>query len=184
MKKRICVYIDGANFFGGLSSFNKFYFDTNFDFENYVKGLIGNNKLIKVYYYNGYSKKKINSSVWERQDKLFNRLKELKNWKVVLFKKQETYDEEENKLFKLKEDDISLAVEALSNAYEDKFDKMILVSSDRDFIPLIRQIKKLGKEVGICYFENSISDRLLKLFNIKNRIRITRNIIKRYFYKK
>jgi len=78
MEKRICVYIDGANFYGGLNNFNKFYFDTNFDFENYINGLAGNNKIVRVYYYNGYLKKKINFNVWQRQDNLFKRLRKLK----------------------------------------------------------------------------------------------------------
>jgi len=60
---------------------------------------------------------------------------------------------------------------------------MILISSDRDFIPLVRQIKKLGKEIKICYFENSISKKLLNLFEKQDQIKITKSIIKRYFKK-
>ena len=183
MKKRISIYIDGANFFGGINKINKKYTDEKFDFERYIKKLANNTELIKVYYYNGYSKKKINTSVWKRQDRLFNRLKKLQNWNVILFRKQENYDEEGTKIFKLKEDDIQLAINALSDAYEDKYDKLILISSDRDFIPLIRKIKKLRKEVAICYFKHAISKKLLKLFDKTNQKNITKKIIKRYFYK-
>lgn len=98
--------------------------------------------------------------------------------------KQKCDNEDGTFHFKLKEDDINLAINALSDAYEDKYDKIILVSSDRDFIPLIRQIKKIGKEVEICYFENSVSYKFLKLFPEQNRRKITKNIIKKYFYKK
>jgi len=184
MIKRISVYVDGANFFGCMNNFNKFYFDTNFDFEKYVNSLVGNNKLVKVYYYNGYLKKKINANVWNRQNILFNRLKKLKKWNVVLCRKQECENEEGKIYFKLKEDDINLAINALSDAYENKFDKIILVSSDRDFIPLIRQIKKIGKEIEICYFKHSIAKKFLKLFDEKNQRKITKNIIKKYFLKK
>ncbi len=180
---KICVYIDGANFFGCLNNFNKFYFDIYFDFERYIKDITDKDKLIKVYYYNGYLKKKINPKVWERQDKLFNRLKKLKNWGVVLCRKQECYDEDGKKFFRLKEDDINLAINALSDAYENKFDKMILISSDRDFIPLIKQIKKIGKNIDVCYFENAISKKLLNLFEDKTKRKITKSIIKRYFFK-
>lgn len=183
MKKRISIYIDGANFFGGLNNFNRFYFDTNFDFEKYVKSILGNNTLIKVYYYNGYSKKKTNPFVWERQDRLFLRLRKLDGWKVVLCRKQKCEDEGGKFYFKLKEDDINLAINAISDAYENKYDKAILISSDRDFIPLIRQIKKIGKEVEICYFRDSISNKFLNLFSEGNRRRITKNIIKKYFFK-
>jgi len=182
MVKRVCVYIDGANFFGCLNNYNKFYFDTNFDFERYVKSIIGNDSLICVYYYNGYIKKKINPNVWARQDILFKHLNKLKNWKVILCRRQECNDEDNKPFFRLKEDDINLAINALSDAYENKFDKMILISSDRDFIPLIRQIKKINKEIEIFYFENSISDKLLNLFEDENKRKITKSIIKRYFF--
>ena len=181
MGKRVSVYIDGANFYGGLNSLNKFYFDYYFDFEKYVEKVVGDDDLIRVYYYNGYSKKKINPNVWDRQNKLFGRLKGLKKWNVVLFRKQECCDENGKIIFKLKEDDINLAVDVLSDAYENKFDKMILISSDRDFLPLIRQIKKLKKEVEICYFEDCISGSLLNLFEEKNKV--TKSVVRKYFFR-
>ncbi len=183
MKKRISIFIDGANFFGCMNNINKKYTDEKFDFENYTKSLIGDNNLIKVYYYNGYLKKKINEKVWTRQNTLFNRLNKLKNWIVVLCRKQECESEEGKIYYRLKEDDINLAINALSDAYENKFDKMILISSDRDFIPLIRQIKNIGKEVEICYFEYSISKKLLNLFDEENQRKITKSTIKKYFFK-
>jgi len=61
---------------------------------------------------------------------------------------------------------------------------MILISSDRDFIPLIRQIKKIKKGIEIYYLENSVSQKLLKLFEDKNKKKITKNIVKKYFLKK
>jgi len=48
MVKRICVYIDGANFYGGLTSINKRFSDSKFDFENYIKYLIGKEKLVEM----------------------------------------------------------------------------------------------------------------------------------------
>ncbi len=184
MVKRISVYVDGANFYGGLNSLNKFYFDFYFDFAKYIKDIVGKNELIRVCYYNGYSKKKINPNVWDRQNKLFTRLKGLKKWNVVLFRKQECYNEENKTFFKLKEDDINLAVDVLSDAYEDKFDKMVLISGDRDFLPLIRQIKKLKKDVEICYFHDCVSKKFLKLFKENNRKKITKSVVRRYFLRR
>ena len=34
--KKVFVYIDGANFYGGLTSLNKNFSDINFDFEKYI----------------------------------------------------------------------------------------------------------------------------------------------------
>jgi len=38
--KRVSVYIDGANFYGGMTSINPRYTDTKFDFEKFIKYLI------------------------------------------------------------------------------------------------------------------------------------------------
>lgn len=181
MVTRVCVYIDGANFFGGLNVFSKKFTDWCFDFEKYVKSLVGNDVLVNVYYYNGYVKKKINSIIWEKQLRFFKFLQGLERWNVVLCRKQECEGDDGRFYFKLKEDDINLAINALSDAYENVYDKFILISSDRDFIPLVRQIKRINKEVEICYFEKCISKKLLKLFKEENRKKITKNIVKKYF---
>jgi predicted nucleic acid-binding protein len=52
MIKRICTYIDRANFYGGLTSINKKFTDTKFDFEKYITNLVGPEELVQVYYYN------------------------------------------------------------------------------------------------------------------------------------
>jgi len=183
MGKKISIYIDGANFYGGLNSINPKYTDEKFDFEKYVKTLIKEDWLVCVYYYNGYAKKKINPTVWERQKRLFSRLRKYEKFKVVLCRKQKVKDEEGKHYFKLKEDDINLAVNALSDAYENKYNKMVLISSDSDFIPLIKQIKKLKKEVEICYFKSNVRKGLLNLFPEDNRRKITKKIIKKFFWK-
>ena len=179
MKKRVSVYIDGANFYGGISNLSNRFVDEKFDFEKYVKKIVGEDDLINVYYYNGYSKKKISSYIWNKQNRLFNRLRKLKKWKVILFRKQECLSDGGKIIFKLKEDDISLAVDSLSDAYDDKFDKMIFVSSDRDFVPLIKKMKNLNKDIGICYFQDCISKSLLNLFEEKNEI--TKSVVRKYF---
>ena len=107
----------------------------------------------------------------------------LKKWDVVLCKKQKCTEENGTFHFKLKEDDINLAIDALSDAYENKCDKVILISSDMDFVPLVRQLKKIGKEVCLYYFENLISKRFLDMFDDKNKNKITKSIIKRHFLK-
>ena len=49
-----------ANFYGGLTSFNKNFSDLNFDFENYIKYLCKQNNVVRVYY--SVSPKAINNS--------------------------------------------------------------------------------------------------------------------------
>lgn len=180
MTKRISVYIDGANFYGGICSINKKYTDTKFDFEKYIKHLVGKNILVRVYYYNAFVKKKINLKIWNKQRELFNRLSKIKKCKVTLCTKKPRLNILGEEYHIIKGDDICLALDMQGDAYENKYDKAILISSDGDFTPLIERVKKLNKEVCVCYFENCVSDALL---NVADEIKlINKKIIKNFFY--
>ena len=54
MVKKVCIYIDGANFYGGLTSLNKNFSDLNFDFEKFVKYLCKKDRVVQIYYYNAH----------------------------------------------------------------------------------------------------------------------------------
>lgn len=71
MVRRVCIYIDGANFYGGLTSINKRFTDTKFDFESYIKSILGEDKLVKVNYYNAWIKKNINEKVLAKAKRFF-----------------------------------------------------------------------------------------------------------------
>ena len=61
----------------------------------------------------------------------------------------------------IKGDDLMLALDMIEDCYNDKFDKAILFSGDGDFIELLKRVKKKGKEVDVCFFENCVSGVLL-----------------------
>ena len=86
--ERVSVYIDGANFFGGLITLNEKYTDTKFDFENYILDALGKRELIKIYYYNASLKQQINPEIFQKQQKLFERLRKIEKFNVVLCKRQ------------------------------------------------------------------------------------------------
>lgn len=165
MTKRICVYIDGANFYGGLTSINKRFSDTKFDFENYINYLVGKDKLVKIYYYNALIKKKINEKIWKKQKYFFNRLNQIKNCKVTLCKRKSRLNILGEEYHAIKGDDICLALDMIEDCYNDEFDKVILISGDGDFTELLKRIKKKEKEIEVCYFEKCVSKDLLKKSN-------------------
>tara|TARA_Y100000310_G_C20581290_1_gene763130 strand:+ start:614 stop:1189 length:576 start_codon:yes stop_codon:yes gene_type:complete len=182
MVKRICVYIDGANFVYGIKSINKRYSDFKFDFEGYIRFLIKTDSLVKVNYYNASLKQKYNKELYWRQSKFFTKLKKLIKWNVTLCKRKPRTDIEGEEYHIIKGDDVILAIDMISDAYEDKYDKAILISSDGDFTPLVERVRKLNKEVEICYFKDCVSNELLKSSN-KNNL-INKKIVKRFFYSK
>ena len=88
MGKRISIYIDGANFYGGISSINPKYTDAKFDFERYIKYLVGENELTKIYYYNASLKQQINEELFKKQQRLFSRLRNIRKCKVIICKRK------------------------------------------------------------------------------------------------
>ncbi len=181
MVKRISIFIDGANFYHGLKTINFRYSDIFFDFERFVKRLVGNNELINVYYYNAPLKENLNKYVYWNQMKFFGRLRKISKFKVVLCKRQKRLDENKDEYYVTKGDDIHLALDMLCDACKDKYDKVILVSGDGDFAPLVKYVKEEGKDVINYCFEGSVSRDLLKEFSNENRFVIDRKVVNKFF---
>ena len=62
--------------------------------------------------------------------------------------------------------DVKLATDLLVGAYENIYDTAILISSDTDLIPAIKQIKFLGKQVEYIGFSHSPSFGMQKNSNV------------------
>lgn len=56
--------------------------------------------------------------------------------------------------------DITLATEMLSHAYHDNYEVAVLVAGDEDYVPLIQEIKRTGKQVAVWFFEDGLSHHL------------------------
>lgn len=176
------MYIDGANFYGGMTSINKKYSDTKFDFARYVDYLVGNNKLIEIKYYNAFVKKNVNEKIWLKQKLLFDRLNKIPKCFVRLCTRKSRLDGFGEEYHVIKGDDIMLALDMIEDCYNDKFDSGILISGDGDFLELVKKIKKKGKIVEVCYFQNCVSGLLLKAAN-KTRL-INKKVLRNYFLRK
>ena len=181
-KMKVCVFIDGANFFYGVRSVSKRYSDMSFDFENYIYSLINEeDQIINIFYYNGSLKKtKGFENLFEKQQKFFKRLQKIKNFKVILCKRYKRR-KEEKETYTIKGDNIQLTVNILECSYENICDKFILISGDGDFTPVIKHLKSKNKLIEICYFKESISNKLLKQFEYKNLI--NKKILNKNFYR-
>lgn len=183
MVKKVNIYIDGANFYHGLKTVNFRYSDIFFDFKKFVENIVREDELVKVYYYNAPLKENLNKYVYWNQMKLFNRLKKIPKFDVVLCKRQKRLDNNNDEYYVIKGDDIHLSLDMLRDACKDKYDKVILISGDGDFAPLIKYVKEEGKEVVGYYFKNSVSRDLLKEFPKKNRFVINRKTVNKFFWR-
>ncbi len=161
MAKRISIYIDGANFVYGMKSLSPKYSDYHFDFESFIKKIIGENDLIDILYYNASLKQAVNPRRFKEQQKLLARLRKITKCKVVLCKRQKRFNKDEEEYYTIKGDDIHLALDMLNDAWENKYDKVILFSGDGDFAPLLKYVKNKNKRVEVISFYELASKNLL-----------------------
>ena len=180
-KKRVSIYIDGANFVYGMKSLSPKYSDYHFDFENFFKKIVGQNDLIDIFYYNDSLKQAINPRRFREQQKLLARLKKITKCKVVLCKRQKRFNKDYEEYYTIKGDDINLALDMLNDAWENKYDKAILFSGDGDFAPLLKYVKNKNKKVEVISFDELTSRNLLNeadRFNFVNK-----KITNKFFYR-
>ena len=181
MNKRISIYIDGANFVYGIKSLNREYSDYHFDFENYINMIIGNNHLISIFYYNASLKQEINPRRFKEQQKLLARLRKIPKCEIILCKRQKRIGRDDEEYYTIKGDDIHLALDMLNHAWEDKFDKAILISGDGDFAQLVKYVKDKRKEVEMVSFEELASRNLIN--EVDRCIFINKKIANKFFWR-
>ena len=51
--------------------------------------------------------------------------------------------------------DIALATDILGYAFRDTFDVALLYAGDGDYVPLVEEVKRLGKGMYVCFFQDS-----------------------------
>lgn len=163
-KEKVVVFIDGSNHYHIVKKM----FNTDclsaFDFDAFIKYLVGERNLIRTYYYTAPldknyispKGKKSGQETYAKQQQFFEKLKKIPYFSLILCRMQkETINGKIH--YRVKEDDINLAVDMVKLAYNDAYDTAILVSSDGDFVPAIKVVKETGKKVENIGFENKFS---------------------------
>ena len=56
--------------------------------------------------------------------------------------------------------DIGICVDALSHAARDHYDTAVIISGDKDYLKLLKEIQSYGKQCYICAFSEGLSDEL------------------------
>lgn len=102
--------------------------------------------------------------IYQKQQKFFNELRKIPGFEVILVKMRK-HVEKGKVCYKVKGDDILIATDMLSGAYENSYDTAILVSGDGDFVPMIRKVQMKGKKVENAYFQISSSNYLKMVCN-------------------
>ncbi len=152
------VFIDGSNLYHSLKDIKI----KKINFKKLLSYLSENKLLISTFYYNASLDISVNQEKYWDQQKFFNFLRKIPDFNVVLCRMRKHKNNKKEKLnFDVKGDDVYLAVDLVSGAYENLYDIAIIVSGDEDFVPAIQKAQKLGKKVVNAYF-NSTSSNYLK----------------------
>jgi len=170
-KERVVIFIDGSNHYHIIKDmFNDKVSLNNFNFDKFIKHLVGDRKLVRVYYYSAPLDATFDQETYMKQQKFFDKIKRIQNFNLVLCRMQKVKIDGKT-IYQVKEDDIHLAVDMVKLAYNNAYDTAILVSSDGDFVPAVKVVKEVGKNVENIGFETKFSyhlrqecDRFKKLY--------------------
>jgi len=158
MAKRVSVIIDGSNFYYKLKNLG-FGNLLEFNFSGFAKFLSGKNKIVSQKYYIGavreVPRNPKSKKLLADQQRLFAQLKK-QNFSYTLgyLLKTNRYHE--------KGVDVNIAVDILVGAYENLYDRVILISSDTDLLSAIIKAKEKGKEVEYIGFSHQPSFALIR----------------------
>ena len=158
LQERVMIFIDGSNLYYSLKNLGV----NNIDFQKLLKLLKEDKMLISTFYYNAPLNISINPKTYWEQQKFFSELRKIPDFNVVLCKLRKHKRAKGKYVFDVKGDDVHLAVDLVSGAYEDLYDTAIIVSGDEDFVPAIKKAQKLGKKIINAYFKSSSSASLKK----------------------
>lgn len=159
--ERVYVYVDGSNFYHNLKENDCG--SMNFDFKGFIKNLVGDRKLEGVRYYIGKIKAKQgdeqSQKIRRHQQILFEKLKKAGFYIV------HGHIRQIGKIFTEKGVDVRIGIDLVEGAYEDRYDRAILISSDGDLAPAVEMVTRKGKKVEIVGFEHKPSYSLIQKTN-------------------
>lgn len=160
--KRTIVFIDGSNLYHILKKeISELKEDLDFIMERFLRFISKGTELIETYYYIAPLDKKKDEKTYREQQKFFNKLRKIPNFNLILCRLQK--EKIDGRIvYRVKEDDINLASDMIHLAHKNKYDEAILVSSDGDFVPAIKIVKEIGKEIKNICFSSRVSWHLLK----------------------
>ena len=151
--ERISIFIDNSNIFKGFRKY-----DIKADYEK-LKNLLARGRDIQdIFLYEGV--------VYPMSLEKKKWYKELTNRSGYIIKA--SFDKIAASGVIEKKVDINIAIDIISLAYEDAYDTAVLVSGDGDFVPVVRKVKELDKNVEVWAFKYSLANALKEEFKQEN----------------
>jgi len=154
--ERVIILIDGSNFYYSTAKKGR-----KVDFTKLTKELVGNRKLVNVYYYVAPLDIEANEKKYWSHQRFLNKLKQIPKFKVVLCTLKKIKVENKKYIYVVKGDDVKMSNTLLIGAVDNLYDTAIVISGDEDFIDSINIVrKKYKKKIGNAYFSKGSSSNL------------------------
>lgn len=164
-KERVAIYIDGSNFYNYLKDEEiNFPKGVKFDFNAFVKFLVGDRECVSKRYYTGVFRNldgsKKSAELVKGQQKFFSEI-EKDDFTVKRGRIMKT-----GRDYKEKGTDVKIATDLITGAVDELYDTAILVSSDTDLIPAIKYIKYRKRKLEYIGFSHNPSLGMQKYANL------------------
>ena len=151
--ERVIIFIDNSNIFKGFQKHK-----VKADYEKLKNIITRDRKLQNIFLYEG-----VVYPISPEKKKWYEDLHSKSGYIVkASFDKIAMNDAFEKKI------DIQIAIDMVSLAYENVYDKAILVSGDGDFLPVVKKIKSLNKTLELWAFRYSLANTLKEEIEMGN----------------
>lgn len=201
---RYCFYIDGFNVYYALNGdpalksfpYRKYKW---LDYRKLAKSIIGQRDTITgIFYFTAFVR-------WKRPDVVYRHKQYIKALRSVgvetiqgRFMDKDIKCHNCNKYFSTHEEkrtDVNIALKLLGDAFDDLYDKAIIISADSDLLPVIQSVHKYfpDKEIGVMFpigrtsfdlrqhadFRRKMREPLLQDSQFSDEVKVGSEIIKR-----
>ena len=150
--KRVMVFIDSNNFesavnslFGGL---------TKLDYPKLANDLADtqNGELIRLYFYTAQGDPKKEPAKFQATQNFIDRLNKREDNCIVRVGRLMYLglDSSGKNIISEKGTDVNIATDMVALACNNAYDVAILVSADTDYVPVLEQVRSIGKQVVLC----------------------------------
>ena len=149
---RIAIFIDGSNLYHALEqSCGR----TDLDFSAFIQWLLRGRSLYRTYYYNIVQDEKRRPDDFRDQQRFLQALYQI----PYLETRFGSIRYRDGQMFE-KGVDVMLATDLLFYAWQDFYDRAVIVSGDGDYVYALQNVKHMGKYVEVVAFESNQSSDL------------------------
>jgi uncharacterized LabA/DUF88 family protein len=145
---RVCVFVDGSNFYFGLKRNNR---NTRVDYFEFSKAITGpDRRLVRTYYYNSAYDPVLSPDQHKGQQPFLDSLSKTPYLELRMGRLVPAHEGG----YKERGAGVKLASDIVYYAARDFYDTAIVITEDTDFAAALSHVKELGRQVELGLFQD------------------------------